>query len=114
MKWLGAFFLAVILPLLLSEFTDWCPWFARRLVRRAARRLPKHSRARWEEEWLDHLNALATRRSLSARTSVQVSHSVIADQLNSPHHGCNGASAGSARRECSGITTRIAIPVVSA
>jgi hypothetical protein len=43
-----------------------------------------------------------------------VSQSVTADQLNRPHHGCSGPSAGSARRECSGITTRIVIPVVSA
>lgn len=62
MKWLSGFFLAVALPLLLSEFTDWCPWFARRLVGRAARRLPKECQARWEEEWLDHLYALEGRR----------------------------------------------------
>jgi hypothetical protein len=61
-KWLGGSFFAVVLPLLLSEFTDWCPWFARRLVRRAARRLPEECRARWEEEWLEHLHALEGRR----------------------------------------------------
>jgi hypothetical protein len=61
-KWFGGFLVAVVLPLFLSEFTDWCPWFARRLVRRAAGRLPEDARARWEEEWLDHINALASRR----------------------------------------------------
>jgi hypothetical protein len=61
MRWLGPVFLAVILPLLLSEFTDWCPWFARRLVRRAVRRLPKGSRARWAEEWSGDLAAFEGR-----------------------------------------------------
>jgi hypothetical protein len=62
MRWLGAFFAAVILPLLLSEFTEWCPWLAERLVRRAATRLPEEARARWEEEWLADLNAWEGRK----------------------------------------------------
>jgi hypothetical protein len=62
MRWLGAFFAAVILPLLLSEFTEWCPWLAERLVRRAATRLPGEARARWEEEWLADLNAWEGRK----------------------------------------------------
>jgi hypothetical protein len=62
MRWFGGFLVAVILPLLLSEFTDWCPWFASQLVRRAARRLPEDARTRWEEEWLEHIEALASRR----------------------------------------------------
>lgn len=62
MRWLGGFFVLVVLPLLLSEFTDWCPWFARRLVQRAVRRLPEGSRARWEEEWLGDLAAFEGRR----------------------------------------------------
>jgi hypothetical protein len=61
-KWFGGFLVAVVLPLVLSEFTDWCPWFARRLVQRAARRLPEDARARWEEEWLEHIDTLASRR----------------------------------------------------
>jgi hypothetical protein len=62
MRWLGPVFVAVILPLLLSEFTDWCPWFAKRLVRRAVRRLPEDARARWEEEWLGDLASFEGRR----------------------------------------------------
>jgi hypothetical protein len=61
MRWLGGVFMAVVLPLLLSEFTDWCPWFARRLVQRAVCRLPKSGQARWKEEWLEHLEALDLR-----------------------------------------------------
>jgi HAMP domain-containing protein len=45
MKWLAGFLAGVVLPLLLSEFTDWCPWFAKRLVQRAVRRLPEGARA---------------------------------------------------------------------
>jgi hypothetical protein len=61
-RWFGGFLVAVVLPLLLSEFTDWCPSFAKRLVRRAAGRLPKDARTRWEEEWLEHIDALSSRR----------------------------------------------------
>ena len=47
---------AVILPLLLSEFGDWCPWLGRRLVRWSARRLGDPvACARYEEEWLANL-----------------------------------------------------------
>ena len=62
MRWFGGFVVVAVLPLLISEFTDWCPWFARQLVRRAARRLPEDARTRWEEEWLEHIEALASRR----------------------------------------------------
>ena len=49
--------IAVVLPLALAEFGDWCPWLAARLVRWAARRLPDAaSRSRYEEEWTANLN----------------------------------------------------------
>jgi len=48
---------AVMLPLLLSEFGDWCPWLASRLVRWSARRLGSPAAcARYEEEWTANLN----------------------------------------------------------
>jgi hypothetical protein len=53
--------LLIVLPLLLSEFTDWCPWLAGRLVRRAARLLPERNRARYEEEWLAELHEVPGR-----------------------------------------------------
>jgi hypothetical protein len=62
MRWVGPVLSAVILPLLLSEFGEWCPTFAKHLVRRAVRRLPEKSRARWEEEWLADLEAWDGRR----------------------------------------------------
>jgi DNA repair exonuclease SbcCD ATPase subunit len=46
---------AVVVPLVLSEFTDLCPWMAESLVRRAARRLPEQERPRWEADWLAEL-----------------------------------------------------------
>jgi len=46
---------AAVMRLLLGELTEWCPWFARKLVLRAARRIPEPDRPRWEEEWLGHL-----------------------------------------------------------
>jgi hypothetical protein len=62
MNWLVGFLLAVVLPLVLSEFTDWCPSLAKRLVRRAVQRLPQEARARWEQEWIGDLGALEGRR----------------------------------------------------
>ena len=48
---------AVLLPLLLAEFGDWCPWLSERIVRWSARRLGHPAaRARYEEEWLANLN----------------------------------------------------------
>jgi hypothetical protein len=48
---------AVVLPLVLAEFGDWCPWLAVRLVRWAARRLgDPASCQRYEEEWTANLN----------------------------------------------------------
>lgn len=55
MKPLFWVFGAVLLPLLLSEFTDLSPWMAKSLIRRAARRIPEQERPRWEEEWLEEL-----------------------------------------------------------
>ena len=47
----------VALPLLLSEFGDWCPWLAERVVKWAARRLGDPlSCERYEEEWIANLN----------------------------------------------------------
>jgi transitional endoplasmic reticulum ATPase len=48
---------AVLLPLVLSEFGDWCPWLAVRIVRWSARRLEDPAAcARYEEEWVANLN----------------------------------------------------------
>ncbi|WP_433351703.1 restriction endonuclease [Microtetraspora malaysiensis] len=49
---------AVVVPLLVDEFADWMPWAARRLITRAARRLPARSRERYQAEWLAELAAL--------------------------------------------------------
>jgi hypothetical protein len=46
----------VLLPLLLAEFGDWCPWLAVRMVRWSARRLGDPAAcARYEEEWAANL-----------------------------------------------------------
>lgn len=48
---------AVLVPLLLAEFGDWCPWLAGRVVRWSARRLGHPAaRVRYEEEWLANLH----------------------------------------------------------
>lgn len=48
---------AVLLPLAISEFSDWCPRLAHWLVRWSARRLDDpDARARYEEEWAANLD----------------------------------------------------------
>jgi hypothetical protein len=54
-KVLSWIFGAILLPLLLSEFTELSPWLAECLVRRAARRIPEQQRPDWEAEWLAEL-----------------------------------------------------------
>ena len=49
---------AVILPVLLAEFTEIAPWLADKLVRIAATALPLEQRSRYEEEWLAELAAI--------------------------------------------------------
>jgi NB-ARC domain len=47
----------VVLPLLVTEFGDWCPWLAVHLVRWAARQLgDPASCERYQEEWIANLN----------------------------------------------------------
>jgi hypothetical protein len=47
---------AVVMPLLVSEFRDWSPWLAKRLVIWSARRLGDPlACARYEEEWVANL-----------------------------------------------------------
>lgn len=48
----------VLVPMLLTEFTDWLPWIAACLVRRAAAHLPAERRARYAEEWAAEFSAL--------------------------------------------------------
>lgn len=46
----------VLVPLVLTEVGDWCPWAARRVVRWAARRLGDPAACeRYEEEWAANL-----------------------------------------------------------
>lgn len=50
---LGLILTAIVLPLLISEFSELAPWTARKLLAWGARRLPdKKISERYEEEWL--------------------------------------------------------------
>jgi hypothetical protein len=48
----------LVAPMALTEFTDWLPWIASRLILRAAAHLPFERRARYTEEWAAEFNAL--------------------------------------------------------
>jgi lipopolysaccharide/colanic/teichoic acid biosynthesis glycosyltransferase len=48
---------AVLVPMLVNEFTDWVPWFGERLIGAAARTLPSAVRQRYTDEWLGELDA---------------------------------------------------------
>jgi hypothetical protein len=50
MTWLVLIAAATCIQVLVGELFDWFPWIAARLVRQAARCLPKESRARYENE----------------------------------------------------------------
>jgi len=41
----------ILVPVLVGEFVDWLPWVGTRLIRLAAKRLPRLYRARYEAEW---------------------------------------------------------------
>ena len=51
---------AVVLHLIASDLHHQAPILASRLIKRAARCLPGHIRARYEEEWLAHLQECET------------------------------------------------------
>src|SRR6266568_5443714 len=48
----------VVVPLVLGEFVEWCPWLARRIIRSAARIIPFGHRGRYIAEWLAEMEAL--------------------------------------------------------
>jgi exopolysaccharide biosynthesis polyprenyl glycosylphosphotransferase len=58
MKWLASALTLLVVPALLSEFTDWCPRFAEWIIKRGVQRLPTESRDRYEEEWLGELDVV--------------------------------------------------------
>ena len=49
---------SILIPLLLQEMVDWCPWLASRLIRLAAGTLPSGYRDRYRDEWLAELAEL--------------------------------------------------------
>lgn len=54
---LGLILTAILLPLVISEFSELAPWTARKLLVWGARRLPsKRISERYEEEWLAGIN----------------------------------------------------------
>ena len=57
MKIMAYLVTAVVVPMLVNEFTDWLPWLSARLVGAAARMLPSAVRPRYTDEWLAELDA---------------------------------------------------------
>jgi hypothetical protein len=49
---------SIVLPLLITEFTELGPWLAERLVRRSVRMLPAEHRDRYTDEWLAELDVV--------------------------------------------------------
>jgi lipopolysaccharide/colanic/teichoic acid biosynthesis glycosyltransferase len=48
----------VVIPMLVSEVTDWFPWLATKMVKVAARGLPPYLRDRYAEEWEAEVRAV--------------------------------------------------------
>ena len=61
MTWAVLTIAAVFLQVLVAEALDWFPWLAERVLRRAARHLPRDQRERWLAEWLGESDALPGR-----------------------------------------------------
>lgn len=57
---------------LAGELFGWFPWLARRVIRRAVRRLPLAYQRRYEEEWLGELDALPAKGISSLIFSLHV------------------------------------------
>lgn len=70
------FIAAILIGLLARELSQWCPVFAVRLVKRAAKLLPAEQRLEFEKKWLDDVEntpgfickfVVAVRRFITAR-----------------------------------------------
>jgi hypothetical protein len=72
MSWFVIAIVAAGLNIIVAEIFDWFPWIARRLTRRAARKLPPDSRERYESEWLAELQALPGRGISSLIFAVRI------------------------------------------
>lgn len=56
MNTLSVLLCLVLLPLVLNEFAEWCPWLAEQLVLWSARQLDDaEARTRYEEEYIGNL-----------------------------------------------------------
>jgi hypothetical protein len=91
---------SVVLPLLITEFTELGPWLAERLVRRSVRMLPPEHRDRHADEWLAELDVIpgkvlklvvaarlalrvpATRLAVQGLTFPQALQRAVAGRLN--------------------------------
>jgi len=86
---------AVIVPILVGEFTDWLPWFAERMIAAAARTMPSAVRSRYVEEWLAELEDVPGKLSkLVFAARVLVRAPVAAAAIRGvPANGTGNASA---------------------
>jgi hypothetical protein len=62
----------VLLPLILQEFVDWCPWLASRMIRVASQALPPAFRDRYRDEWLAEMEELPGGRLTRLAFAVRV------------------------------------------
>lgn len=59
----GFIFAAIVVPLLLAEFTDWCPRLAERVLRAASLAIPAERRHDMHRQWLGDLDMIPGRLS---------------------------------------------------
>lgn len=81
--------------MLVSEFTDWLPWFAARLIGAAARTQPYAVRSRYAEEWLAELDDVPGKLAkLAFAIRILVRAPVTAAAIRGvPSIGADGVSA---------------------
>lgn len=83
MKAIAWTLVSILMPLLVTEFTELGPWLAERLVRRSVRMLPTEHRDRYTDEWLAELEAVpgkVLKLIVAARLALRVPATSLAVQ----------------------------------
>jgi hypothetical protein len=88
---------SIVLPLLITEFTELGPWLAERLVRRSVRMLPPEHRDRYTDEWLAELDVVPGKLSkliVAVRLALRVPATSLAVQGRTLPQALQSAVAG--------------------
>jgi lipopolysaccharide/colanic/teichoic acid biosynthesis glycosyltransferase len=113
MSWLLLLITSATVNFLVLELFDWLPWLARRLVRRAVRKLPSDVKDRYLDEWLAELDALPGRGVSKFLWAIQIliGASRVSDEILGHSRGKLGGVAFAVKRtiDCVSSATMVAL-----